>query len=230
MEGVVAKKQFVLVALVALLAGMASIQTETQGQTDVRALLQAVSKNIGADNLTTLEYTGGGMVAAPGQGFDPIPVLIGVPESWPRFAVTTYTMTIDYATMSSRESYTRTSPEWPVQFPGLGVSGGQHGNLSDPPFRRGGGGLATPAPVQIDLRVNKNIAWDVVNNKPVRQWRYLFGIDAAEYRQLEIILTPHGFLKAALAPGANPVLVPGGGPRRVVLNNVLGKYKVVGTL
>ena len=73
---------------------------------DVRALLQAVSKNIGADNLTTLEYGGAGMVAAPGQGYDPIPTLIGIPESWPRFAVTNYTMTIDYTTMSSREAYT----------------------------------------------------------------------------------------------------------------------------
>src|SRR5688572_27235403 len=33
-------------------------------QEDVRALLQAVSKNIGADNLKTLEYTASGMVAA----------------------------------------------------------------------------------------------------------------------------------------------------------------------
>jgi hypothetical protein len=37
-------------------------------------------------------------------------------------------------------------------------------------------------------------------------------------------------VKAALAQGANPMLVPGGGPRRVVLNNVLGKYKGIGTL
>jgi len=56
-------------------------QAQAPQTQDVRALLQAVSKNIGADNLTTLEYTGSGMVAAPGQGFDPIPVLIGVPES-----------------------------------------------------------------------------------------------------------------------------------------------------
>ena len=201
------------------------------GQTqDVRALLQAVSKNIGADNLNTLEYSGAGMVAAPGQGFDPIPVLIGIPESWPRFAVSNYTMTIDYTTMSSREAYTRTSPEPPKAYPALDGPAAQHGNLSDPSFRRGGGGIANPAPVQVDLRNSKNIGWDVVNNKPVRQWQYLYGIDAGEYRQLEIILTPHGFVKAALAPGANPVLVPGGGPRRVVLNNVLGKYKVIGTL
>lgn len=224
---------FICAALV-VLAGTLWMPPAAQtpgGQTqDVRALLQAVSKNIGADNLNTLEYSGAGMVAAPGQGFDPIPVLIGIPESWPRFAVSNYTMTIDYTTMSSREAYTRTSPEPPKAYPALDGPAAQHGNLSDPSFRRGGGGIANPAPVQVDLRNSKNIGWDVVNNKPVRQWQYLYGIDAGEYRQLEIILTPHGFVKAALAPGANPVLVPGGGPRRVVLNNVLGKYKVIGTL
>ena len=31
---------------------------------------------------------------------------------------------------------------------------------------------------------------------------------AAEIRQLEIWLTPHGFLKAALAPNANPTAAP----------------------
>jgi len=205
-------------------------QTQGGQAQDVRALLQAVSKNIGAATLNTLEYTLSGMITAPGQGYIPIPVLGGVPESWPRFAVSNYTMTIDYTTMSSREAYMRTSPEPARRYPGLEGPGAEHGNLSDVGLRRGGGGIQNPAPVQIDQRVNKNIAWDVTNNKPVRQFQYLFGIDAAEYRQLEIILTPHGFVKAALAQGANPMLVPGGGPRRVVLNNVLGKYKVVGTL
>jgi hypothetical protein len=144
--------------------------------------------------------------------------------------VTNYAMTIDYATMSSREAYTRTSPEPPNRYPGLEGPGAEHGNLSDVGFRRGGGFIQNAGPVQIDLRNNKNVAWDVVNNKPVRQWEYLSGIDAPEYRQLEIVLTPHGFVKAALAQGASPTLVPGGGPRRVVLNNVLGKYKVIGTL
>ena len=215
-----------------LVAGALSIETgaQAQGGDDVRALLQAVSKNIGADNLTTLEYKGSGMVSAPGQGYDPIPVLIGVPESWPRFSATNYTVTIDYRTMSSRETYTRTSPERPVLFPGLELGGGEHGNQSDPPFKRGGGFVQDATPRQIDLRVANKTAWDVTNNQPQRQWDYLFGIDAAEYRQLEIVLTPHGFIKTALAQGANPMLVPGAGPRRVVLNNVLGKYKVIGTL
>jgi hypothetical protein len=170
------------------------------------------------------------MVAAPGQGYDPIPVLIGIPESWPRFSVTNYSMTIDYGTMSSREAYTRTSPEPPKRYPGLDGPAAEHGNLSDPSFRRGGGGIANTAPADIDLRSSRNVAWDVVNKKPVRQWQYLAGIDAGEYRQLEIVLTPHGFVKAALASAANPILVPGGGPRRVVLDKVLGKYKVIGTL
>jgi hypothetical protein len=217
-------------ALVALLVAMASIDTHTQGAADVRTLLETVSKNIGADNLTTLEYTVTGMIAAPGQGYVPVPVQMGIPESWPRFSVTNYTMTIDYATMSSREAYTRTSPEPPNRYPGLEGPGAEHGNLSDVGFRRGGGFIQNAGPVQIDLRNNKNVAWDVVNSKPVRQWEYLSGINAAEYRQLEIVLTPHGFVKAALAQGAGATLVPGGGPRRVVLNNVLGKYKVIGTL
>jgi hypothetical protein len=152
------------------------------------------------------------------------------PKAGARFSVTNYTMTIDYATMSSREAYPRASPDPPNRYRGLEGPGAEHGNLSDVGFRRGGGFIQNPGPVQIDLRNNKNVAWDVVSNKPVRQWDYLAGIDAAEYRQLEIVLTPHGFVKAALAQGANPMLVPGGGPRRVVLNNVLGKYKVIGTL
>ena len=97
--------------VVALLLGVGSIDTHTQGTVDVRTLLQTVSKNIGADNLTTLEYAVSGMIAAPGQGYVPVPAQMGIPESWPRFSVTNYTMTIDYATMSSRETYTRTSPE-----------------------------------------------------------------------------------------------------------------------
>jgi metallo-beta-lactamase superfamily protein len=228
------KKVTPYVCAILLLAGSLWTRSSAQAQApqpqDVRALLQAVSKNIGADNMTTVEYTVSGMIAAPGQGYVPVPALMGIPESWPRFSVTNYTMTIDYATMSSREAYTRTSPEPPTRYPGLEGPGGEHGNLSDVGFRRGGGFIQNPGPVQLDLRNNKNVAWDVVNNKPVRQWQYLFGIDAGDYRQLEIVLTPHGFVKAALASGANPTLVPGGGPRRVVLNNVLGKYKVVGTL
>lgn len=59
-------------------------------------MLQAAAKNMGTDTLKTIQYTATGMIAAPGQAFDPIDMRIGVPENWPRFAVTDYTMTIDY--------------------------------------------------------------------------------------------------------------------------------------
>jgi hypothetical protein len=36
---------------------------------------------------------------------------------------------------------------------------------------------------------------------------YLDGISVADQRQLDIILTPQGFVKAALAAGANPTAV-----------------------
>src|SRR5262245_65197562 len=71
-----------LVVFVAILWTQPVAQTQGAPQAqDVRALLQAVSKNIGADNLNTLEYTVTGMVAAPGQGYVPIPALTGRPES-----------------------------------------------------------------------------------------------------------------------------------------------------
>ena len=228
------KSTSIVCAAVVIIAGTLWMRpaVEAQAPQDVRSLLQAVSKHIGADNLGTLEYTASGMIAAPGQGFDPIPARIGIPESWPRFAVSNYTMTIDYGAMASREQYTRVSPQRPVLYPGLELGGGEHGNQSDPPFRRGGGFINDPAPRQITQLVNGGIAWDVNGANNVRQWEYLSGIDTAEFRQLEIMLTPHGFVKTALAPGANPAIVPGGrgGATRVMLNNVLGKYTVIANL
>ena len=51
-----------------------------------------------------------------------------------------------------------------------------------------------------------------------------------EQRQLEIWLTPHGCLKAALAPGANPIVITrneqGKGQIRAVSFMTLGKYRV----
>ncbi len=220
-----ANRLFVLAALVALATGPVT----TQGPApDVRALLQAAARNMGTDSLKTIQYTASGMIAAPGQAFDPSDMRIGVPEHWPRFAVTNYTMTIDYGGMSAREEYTRTAPTYAKVFPGLDLGGGEHGNQSDPPGSRGGGQINNPTPQQMNLVVNGEYAWNVQGNMPVRQWSYLNGIDAAEYRRLEIAMDPHGFIKTALAPGANPVFYAGR-PNQVQIT-VAGKYKVIGTV
>ena len=133
---------------------------------------------------------------------------------WPRFEITSYTKTIDYENMAAREQLTRRQGNYPAQ---------------------GGGGTPLQSEQQQHAVVSGNFAWNVnpqgmANPAP----------NAAEVRQLDIILTPHGFLKAALAPGANPTAytrtsqLPGGGAagRRVTVVSftALGKYKVSGAI
>ena len=93
-------------------------------------------------------------------------------DDWPRFDITAYTRTIDYDARTSHEDLTR-----------------RQGN--NPP--QGGGGT----PLQGDQRavtvVNGNFAWNVNGTNIVPQPA------AAEVRQLDIWLSPHGFLKAAAA-------------------------------
>src|SRR5437899_9927428 len=68
--------------------------------------------------------------------------------------------------------------------------------------------------------------------------QYLAGISVSDFRQLDIILTPHGFLKAAMA--ADPTAIsltlpnsPGGitqnGKAKLVSFTAMGKYRVNGT-
>ena len=71
---------------------------------------------------------------------------------------------------------------------------------------------------------------------------YLAGIPVAELRQLDIVLTPHGFLKAALATNplnaitqsfagpSNDGLTGDGRKATIVSLMVLGKYRVNGTI
>jgi Metallo-beta-lactamase superfamily len=235
------KRQLVFIALVALLVGTASTQIQTQGQMDVRALLQAVAKNQGTDALRTIQYTASGMIAAPGQSYTPMDEQVGVPEHWPRFALTDYTMTIDFETMAFKEEYTRTPPAMPKQaYAGLDEwSGGGTGNQSDPALIRGGGGIANPTPIRFTHFVNRNYAWQIQQGNPQRQFTYLAGVDMADYRRLMIAMDPHGFIKAALLPDANPRFVggealhlPGGkpAPTQRLMITMLGKYTVLATI
>ena len=91
-------------------------------------------------------------------------------DDWPRFEVTTYTRTIDYDDRSSREEYTRRQGNYPP---------------------RGGG-----APLQGEQRrvflTSGNYSWNMNGPNPAPQPA------AAEVRQLDIWMSPHGFLKAAV--------------------------------
>lgn len=76
---------------------------------------------------------------------------------------------------------------------------------------------------QQNAEVNGNKAWNVGANGANPQPA------AAEERQLQILLTPHGFVKGALAAG-NATMKEGDAGSHSITFNALGKYTVTGTI
>ncbi|HVH28618.1 MAG TPA: MBL fold metallo-hydrolase [Vicinamibacterales bacterium] len=124
-------------------------------------------------------------------------------DDWPRFDITSITRTIDYDAKTSYEDLTR-----------------RQGNN----VPRGGGGT----PLQGDQRaitvVSGTYAWNVNGTTVAPQPA------AAELRQLDIWLSPHGFLKAAAAAPdltATPMTLEG--RKMTILSYTLNnKYRVNG--
>ena len=126
-------------------------------------------------------------------------------EDWPRFEVTSYTRTIDYTAGSSREEYTRRQGDYP---------------------HRGGGGT----PIQGEQRrismTRGKYAWRVQGNNanPLAP-------GAAAVQQLDIWLSPHGFLKAAMEGNPTAVSLTLEGRKKTIVSfTALGKYRVNGTI
>jgi len=187
---------FLLSILVALMSGHLAAQ-------DAKAVLQAVARNIGADNLRCVTYSGSGWVGAVGQNFTPR-------DDWPRVELSSYTKTVNFEARSAKEEQVRRQGSYPA---------------------RGGGGVPLQGEVrQINL-VSGNYAWASQGTGMTPQPA------AAAQRQLDLWLTPHGFVKAALA-AANPVMLTrfeggeGGGRGKVTVISftALGKYRVNGTI
>jgi metallo-beta-lactamase superfamily protein len=180
---------------------------------DVHSVLQASAKAMGLASLKTIQYSGSGWFSMIGQTY-------GLSEDWPHYEVNPYTRTIDYDATFSREEYTRRQGNYPT----LG---------------------RVPMPEQRILTfLNGNFAWNVQADKVVPQMRpYLDGIPVSDLRQIEIMITPHGFLKAALAASdATAVSLPivgaadyglsqNGRKVTIVSFTVMGgKYRINGTI
>ena len=180
---------------------LAALVAVSPGAQDAQGVLQAAAKAMGVANMTSIQYTGTGWQGMVGQNVAP-------DQDWPRVDLTSYTRTIDFATMSSREEYVRAQG-------------------SNPP-RGGGAGFPFLTPQRVVNLVSGNYAWSLnAQGQPTPQ------PEAAEIRRLEILLTPYGFLKGAMAPGANPTMVARneyGGRVTVVSFMALGKYRVNGTI
>jgi glyoxylase-like metal-dependent hydrolase (beta-lactamase superfamily II) len=182
-----------------------------QAVTDVRAVLEASLKAMGGANLKTIRYSGSGWSSRIGQTY-------GLAEDWPHYEVAGYTRAIDYDAKWSREDYTRRQGSYPL--------------LGRPPM----------AEERVTSILSGNYAWDMQGDKPVPLTSlYLDGVSYANLRQLEIAITPHGFLKAALAAkdataitlpivGSSDAGLSQNGRRVTIVSFTLGKYRVNGTI
>jgi glyoxylase-like metal-dependent hydrolase (beta-lactamase superfamily II) len=181
---------------------------------NANSVLRAAARTMGATNLDAIEISGAGWYGQVGQSY----VLDG---DWPRFEVFDYTRVIDYEANAAREDLHRRRGSYPA------VGGG-------PPFA--GDQLITEI-------VSDGYAWNLQSDRAVSAGRpYLDGVAHADFRQLDIMLTPHGFLKAALdADDATAITIPIAGESNgglsqdgrivtVVSFTALGKYKVNGTI
>ena len=181
-------------------------------EVDASAALLASLKAMGGENLKTIEIAAAGSSSLIGQQYS-------VEGNWPQFEVANYTRAIDFDAKWSREDYTR-----------------RQGNF--PTF-----GRVPMAEQRITAIVSGTYAWDMRDTMPVPITRgYLDGVPVNELRQLELAITPHGFLKAALvSKDAKAIKIQYVGASDFGLSQfgrwvtmvqftLLGKYSIVGTI
>src|SRR5687768_17602306 len=195
-------KTFCLVcAIVSLVAGTASAQ-------DAAAVLKNAAAAMGATNVRSIRITGSGWNAPVGQGYTP-------DEDWPRVDVTAYTRVFDYDARSASEEWTRRQGNYPP---------------------RGGGGLpiqergsAVNGEWKQRFFVNGEYAWNLDGSSTTAAPAPRLSSSAAglrpEARQLDIWLSPHGVLKAAMAAqdASAVALTLEGQPKTIVTFTTLGK-------
>src|SRR5918993_1534208 len=151
------------------------------GFVDPMPVLDAAAKAIGAANLRCVTISGTAYAGAVGQQRESARNV-----DWPRIdALANYTRTMDWERASMREEFDRK--------PGLNPAAWKYGvRWIDGPLQQ--------QPHQT-FTVKDNYAWHMDGPKapPVASTP-----DLAEIYQLDLWLNPHGFLKAARLPGANP--------------------------
>ncbi|MDX1980757.1 MAG: MBL fold metallo-hydrolase [Bryobacteraceae bacterium] len=162
-----------------LLVSAAAAQSLPRGYVDPAPVLRAASEAIGAGQLRCVTIAGAGYAGKLGQN-------VTQDTDWPKVPLTNYTRTISYDAKASIERFTRTPGESPRSWKyGAGWLGGT-------PLQQSG---------RQTFIVNGAYAWntDGENGEPIPARP-----DDAEMWQLDIWMNPHGFLKAAMMPGANP--------------------------
>jgi L-ascorbate metabolism protein UlaG (beta-lactamase superfamily) len=191
--------------------GLMAGAASAQTVKDVRSVLEASLQAMGGANLKTIRYSASGWSSRIGQTY-------GLAEDWPHYEVADYTRAIDYDGKWSREDYTRRQGKYPL--------------LGRPPMPED----------HVTSILSGNYAWDIQGGKPMPLTSlYLDGVPYADLRQLELAITPHGFLKAALAAkdataitlpivGASDAGLSQNGRKVTVVSFTIGKYRINGTI
>ncbi len=198
----------------------AESQNVAPGHVDPWPVLRAAAQAMGTDNLKCVTFSGTGYAGKVGQN-------ITQDTDWPRGEpLANYSRTINYDARSSIEQFTRK--------PGMNPRSWKYGT-----------GWLGGTPLQQKERqtfvVSGNFAWhmDGEGTHPIP------APASAELWQLDIWLNPPGFIKAAMAPGANPTAIwrwemaesgrdgattAGIEKVTIVSATVLGKYRVNATI
>lgn len=171
--------------LAGLLSTAVLAQSLAPGYVDPSPILAAAAAEIGEPRLRCVTFSGTGYGGAVGQAFESAPNV-----DWPRIdTLANYTRTVNFETRTIKEEFDRK--------PGLNPASWKYGL-----------GWQDGTPLQKNAHqtfiVNGNDGWhmDGVGAPPVRM-----SPEDVERGQLEIWMNPHGFLKAARLPGANPKAV-----------------------
>jgi glyoxylase-like metal-dependent hydrolase (beta-lactamase superfamily II) len=168
----------------ALFAVPLSAQSLRPGYADPRPVLAAAEKAIGAGKLKCVTISGSGYTGSVGQQRE-----AAWNVDWPRGEVNNYRRTMNWDAGTMHEQFERKPGQNPASWKyGLGWRGGT-------PLQR--------HPRQTFV-VNGKFAWHIDGGgaAPVAA-----PPGDAELWQLDLWLNPHGFLKAAKLPGANPKAV-----------------------
>src|ERR1700752_5397037 len=89
-----------ILAVIAAVTGLSLHVAAQNNNPDAAALISTATKAMGTANLRTLQYTGPGSINPTGQAYT-------TGGAWPRYTVTKYTMSVDYAVPAMRQELVR---------------------------------------------------------------------------------------------------------------------------
>lgn len=168
---------------------------------DPKTALDAAATALGATNLKTIQFSGRGYDFMFGQAYEGA-------APWPRFYLPNYTMTIDYTIPAMRDDRRRQQSE-------------------NPP--RGGGFQPIVGQLQQTWVLSGTYAWDVAGTNAVPAAAERDLRSAVDGRLAQIWMTPHGFIKAAIANhAAAKAETVNGGKKTVIYFTAPNKAKFEG--